>query len=76
MRDQSLNRDSISCGMAADLKGVTDHLDYLQGLGVTTLWMTPNWRMNMPDRTEHGYAFTDHLYRRAPDWWRLAPTRS
>jgi glycosidase len=39
---------------------VIDHLDYLQELGVTTLWMTPVLQNDMPNRTEHGYAFTDH----------------
>jgi glycosidase len=43
-----------------DLQGVIDHLDYLEGLGVTALWMTPVLENDMPDRTEHGYAFTDH----------------
>jgi len=60
MRDQSLNRDSIFLRHGGDLQGIIDHLDYLQGLGVTTLWMTPVLENDMPDRTEHGYAFTDH----------------
>ncbi|HWK06544.1 MAG TPA: glycoside hydrolase family 13 protein [Puia sp.] len=60
MRDQSLNRDSIFLRHGGDLQGVINHLDYLQGLGVTTLWMTPVLENDMPDRTEHGYAFTDH----------------
>ena len=60
MRDQSLNRDSIFLRHGGDLQGVMDHLDYLQGLGVTTLWMTPVLENDMPTRTEHGYAFTDH----------------
>jgi glycosidase len=60
LRDQSLNRDSIFHRHGGDLQGVIDHLDYLQQLGVTTLWMTPVLQNDMPDRTEHGYAFTDH----------------
>ena len=60
MRDQSLNRDSIFLRHGGDIQGVIDHLDYLQGLGVTTLWMTPVLENDMPNRTEHGYAFTDH----------------
>jgi glycosidase len=60
MRDQSLNRDSIFLRHGGDLQGIIDHLDYLQGLGVTTLWMTPVLENDMPNRTEHGYAFTDH----------------
>lgn len=60
LRDQSLNRDSIFLRHGGDLQGVINHLDYLQTLGVTTLWMTPVLLNDMPNRTEHGYAFTDH----------------
>jgi len=60
MRDQSLNRDSMYFRHGGDFQGIIDHLDYLQQLGVTTLWMTPVLENDMPNRTEHGYAFTDH----------------
>ncbi|MBS1664970.1 MAG: cyclomaltodextrinase N-terminal domain-containing protein [Bacteroidetes bacterium] len=60
MRDQSLNRDSMYFRHGGDMQGILHHLDYLQGLGVTALWMTPVLENDMPDRTEHGYAFTDH----------------
>ena len=60
MRDQSLNRDSIFYRHGGDMQGIINHLDYLQQLGITTLWMTPVLENNMPNRTEHGYAFTDH----------------
>jgi neopullulanase len=60
MRDQTLNRDSIYHRHGGDLQGVINHLDYLQNLGVTALWMTPVIENDMPDRTEHGYAFTNH----------------
>jgi len=60
MKDQSLNRDSIFLRHGGDLQGVIHHLDYLKDMGVTTLWMTPVIENDMPDRTEHGYAFTNH----------------
>ena len=60
MKDQSLNRDSIFLRHGGDMQGIINHLDYLQGLGVTALWMTPVLENDMPNRTEHGYAFTDH----------------
>ncbi|MEY4051211.1 MAG: hypothetical protein RIR64_196, partial [Bacteroidota bacterium] len=41
LKDQSLNRDSIFLRHGGDLKGVANHLDYLEKLGVSTLWMTP-----------------------------------
>ena len=60
LKDQSLNRDSIYLRHGGDFQGIVNHLDYLQSLGVTTLWMTPVIENDMPNRTEHGYAFTDH----------------
>lgn len=60
LRDQSLNRDSMYLRHGGDFRGIINHLDYLQQLGVTALWMTPVILNDMPDRTEHGYAFTDH----------------
>jgi glycosidase len=60
MRDQSLNRDNIFDRHGGDFQGIINHLDYLKDLGVTTLWMTPVIENDMPKRTEHGYAFTNH----------------
>ncbi len=44
-----------------DLKGIEEHLDYLQQLGVTTVWTTPVYE-NREDSSYHGYGATD-LYR-------------
>jgi glycosidase len=60
MRDQSLNRDTVFNRHGGDLQGIQNHLDYLNELGVTTLWLNPVLENDMPNRTEHGYAFTDH----------------
>jgi glycosidase len=60
MLDQSLNRDSIFLRHGGDLMGIESKLDYLQDLGITTLWLNPVIENDMPERTEHGYAFTNH----------------
>ncbi len=60
MLDQTLNRDSVFNRHGGDLKGVQNHLDYLNDLGVTTIWLNPVIENDRPERTEHGYAFTDH----------------
>ncbi|MBO9595232.1 MAG: glycoside hydrolase family 13 protein [Niabella sp.] len=60
MRDQSLNRDSVFERHGGDLAGVEAHLDYLKDLGVTAIWLNPVIENDMPNRTEHGYAFTNH----------------
>lgn len=60
MRDQTLNRDTVFNRHGGDLKGIQNHLDYLYDLGVTAIWLNPVIINDMPERTEHGYAFTDH----------------
>ncbi|WP_276481308.1 alpha-amylase family glycosyl hydrolase [Paraflavitalea pollutisoli] len=60
MKDQSLNRKEIFDRHGGDLQGVENHLDYLQDLGVTAVWLNPVLQNDMPSRTEHGYAATDH----------------
>jgi neopullulanase len=60
MLDQTLRRDTVFNRHGGDLKGIQNHLDYLKDLGVTALWLNPVIENNMPERTEHGYAFTNH----------------
>jgi glycosidase len=42
-----------------DLKGVEQHLPYLQDLGVTALWLTPFWKNDSNSADYHGYHVTD-----------------
>jgi len=42
-----------------DLKGVDEHLDYLKGLGATTLWLTPILSNGTEKDSYHGYAAAD-----------------
>ncbi len=60
MKDQTLRRDTVFNRHGGDLKGIENHLDYLQDLGVTALWLNPVIENDMKNRTEHGYAFTNH----------------
>lgn len=60
MLDQTLRRDTVFNRHGGDLKGIQNKLDYLKDLGVTALWLNPVIENNMPERTEHGYAFTNH----------------
>jgi alpha-glucosidase len=48
--------DSDADGIG-DLPGLTAHLDYLRGLGVDALWLSPFYRSPMRD---FGYDVTDH----------------
>ena len=67
MRDTAHDRNNPFDRHGGDLQGVTNHLDYLKELGVTTIWMTPVVENDMARTMEggtsrstyHGYAFTD-----------------
>ncbi|MGQ0739415.1 MAG: glycoside hydrolase family 13 protein [Bacteroidota bacterium] len=68
MRDTGHDRNNPFDRHGGDLKGVQNHLGYLDELGVTTIWMTPVLENDMSRTSEggtmrstyHGYAFTDH----------------
>lgn len=42
-----------------DLRGIAQHLDYLQQLGVTTIWTTPVYSNAGGTEDYHGYSATD-----------------
>jgi glycosidase len=66
-RDKTADRTNKFARHGGDLKGVEDHLDYFNELGVTALWFTPLTENDMPKMREnafdmsgyHGYWFTD-----------------
>lgn len=41
-----------------DLQGILQHLDYLQALGINTIWITPVYQNHSPE-AYHGYHATD-----------------
>ena len=43
-----------------DLQGIENHLDYLNNLGISTLWLNPILENNQPEFSYHGYAITDY----------------
>ncbi|HEV8689389.1 MAG TPA: alpha-amylase family glycosyl hydrolase, partial [Ideonella sp.] len=72
-----VNRADKGGRHGGDLKGLTDHLDYIASLGFTQLWPTPTIENKQPRYSYHGYSATD-LYRVDPrfgsndDYRRLA----
>ncbi len=42
-----------------DLAGIRAHLDFLQGVGYTAVWLNPVLENRMPSSSYHGYAATD-----------------
>jgi len=43
------------------LKGIESKLNYLQNLGVTTLWVNPPWKQRIDLQTYHGYGIQNFL---------------
>lgn len=56
----SVDRSNPSGRHGGDLKGIMEHLDYIQQLGVTAIWLTPVLENDMPGGSYHGYATTDY----------------
>jgi len=47
--------------VGGNIKGIRSKLDYLQELGVTTLWINPPWRQRADLETYHGYGIQNFL---------------
>lgn len=43
-----------------DIAGMKQHLDYIDSLGVTAIWVNPVLENDMPGGSYHGYATTDY----------------
>ena len=54
------DRSNPNARHGGDLKGIMNHLDYIQQLGVTAIWLTPVLENDMPGGSYHGYATTDY----------------
>ncbi len=73
--DPQPSERSLSRGWhGGDFRGIQAHLDYLQQLGVTTLWTTPVYDNDGGTQAYHGYSATD-LYRTDPHFGTLADLR-
>lgn len=55
----SLNRKSLTGRHGGDIEGIIQHLDYIQSLGMTALWINPMLENNQPKTSYHGYAITN-----------------
>ncbi len=56
------DRKDLYARHGGDIQGIINHLDYLNELGMTAIWVNPLLESNQPWQSYHGYAITD-LYR-------------
>jgi glycosidase len=58
--DDKLNREDPYGRHGGDLQGIEDHLDYIEDMGFTSVWLNPVLENAMPVASYHGYATTDY----------------
>lgn len=59
MNETGVNRTNDYSRHGGDIEGITQHLDYLNDLGVTAIWPSPLLTNDMKNASYHGYAMTD-----------------
>ena len=57
--EKSIDRTNDYARHGGDIKGITNHLDYIENMGFTALWPCPLLTNDMPQGSYHGYAMTD-----------------
>ncbi len=56
---EKVNREHPGGRHGGDIKGISDHLDYIKSLGFTAIWLNPVLENDMPEYSYHGYSTTD-----------------
>ncbi len=59
MNQVGTNREKVLFRHGGDLIGIMEHLDYLETLGITTVWLNPVFENDQYYESYHGYAATD-----------------
>ena len=59
MNEKSVDRKNDYGRHGGDIKGITNHLDYINDMGFTAIWPTPVLTNDMKSSSYHGYAMTD-----------------
>ncbi len=57
--DDKLNRSDKGGRHGGDISGLIDHLDYVDEMGFTALWVNPVLENDQPSYSYHGYSTTD-----------------
>lgn len=56
---EKADRTALKGRHGGDLKGIEDHLDFIEDMGMTALWINPVLENNQHRESYHGYAATD-----------------
>lgn len=60
LKEASINRKDDYARHGGDIKGITQHLNYIDDMGFTAIWSCPLLTNDMPESSYHGYAITDY----------------
>ncbi|MBT8271317.1 MAG: cyclomaltodextrinase N-terminal domain-containing protein, partial [Bacteroidia bacterium] len=58
LKQQGIDRSHDYKRHGGDIRGIIDHLDYIDELGYTAIWSCPVLINDMPEGSYHGYAIT------------------
>ena len=58
--DDALNREDDYGRHGGDLAGIEQHLDYIEDMGFTAIWLNPILENAMQNSSYHGYSTTDY----------------
>ncbi|MGY5847795.1 glycoside hydrolase family 13 protein [Salegentibacter sp. HM20] len=59
LREKKIDRDDDYGRHGGDIRGIINHLDYIEEMGFTALWSSPLLINDMESGSYHGYAMTD-----------------
>ncbi len=59
LNETKIDRQDNYARHGGDIKGITDHLDYIDDMGFTAIWSCPLLINDMYQGSYHGYAMTD-----------------
>ena len=65
LNEKTIDREDDYARHGGDIRGIIDHLDYIDEMGFTALWSSPLLINDMKRQSYHGYAMTD-FYRVDP----------
>jgi glycosidase len=74
LREKRVNRRDDYARHGGDIRGMIEHLDYIEEMGFTAIWPSPLLINDMPRESYHGYAITD-FYRVDPRFGTLEEYR-
>lgn len=59
LKEKTINRKEDYARHGGDLRGIIQHLDYIEEMGFTQIWPCPLLTNDMQESSYHGYAMTD-----------------